>query len=393
MKICLINNVFYPYSRGGAEQVVEILAEKAQKAGQKVIIISSRPMGRAAPAAATAYDRYYLPSLYYFLNRLPKFLRLFYHIGSLFDLFTARYVKNILKKEKCDLVVTNNLTGLSLLIPAVIKKLQLKHVHILHDIQLLHPSGLMLYGQEKKLATWPAKAYRALVRRRFPSRIDVISPSRWLAEEHVRQGLFRFNRIKVHFNPVSDCLKAKDRPKETELPYIFLYVGQLAAHKGISLLISAFKKLKSIGKANQLALYIVGDGPDRIKIEQSAAADKDIKFFGRLEHDQIFPIMAGADCIVVPSLCYENSPTVVYEAASQGLGAIAAAIGGLPELIDYFGGFLFAPANQGDLIKKMRHVSELPAAERKKNSLQVLNKFSAYQKVDYIKGISEFLFE
>jgi len=45
------------------------------------------------------------------------------------------------------------------------------------------------------------------------------------------------------------------------------------------------------------------------------------------------PIISKMDVLVVPSLCYENSPTVIYEILALGLPVLAANIGGVAELI------------------------------------------------------------
>ena len=61
--------------------------------------------------------------------------------------------------------------------------------------------------------------------------------------------------------------------------------------------------------------------------------DKRIIFHGWLYHQNLSPLLKKIDVVVVPSLCYENSPTVIYESLSIGLPVIAADIGGLAELI------------------------------------------------------------
>ena len=43
MKICLIHNLFEPYARGGAEQVVKIAIDFVLSKGHKVILITSTP--------------------------------------------------------------------------------------------------------------------------------------------------------------------------------------------------------------------------------------------------------------------------------------------------------------------------------------------------------------
>ena len=147
MKICLINNLYKPYNRGGAERIVELIAAGLQGARHEVFLITTKPIGRKQKAESRKQKVYYINALYYNLNKLPKILRLFWHLCDMFDIGSYFKVKAILKKEKPDVVMTHNLKGVGYLIPSVIKNLGIKHIHTLHDIQLLHPSGLMMHGK------------------------------------------------------------------------------------------------------------------------------------------------------------------------------------------------------------------------------------------------------
>jgi glycosyltransferase involved in cell wall biosynthesis len=53
-------------------------------------------------------------------------------------------------------------------------------------------------------------------------------------------------------------------------------------------------------------------------------------------------------------VCYENSPTVIYEAYLVGIPVIASRIGGITELIHNLGGLLFRPGNKDDLTYQMK---------------------------------------
>jgi glycosyltransferase involved in cell wall biosynthesis len=65
----------------------------------------------------------------------------------------------------------------------------------------------------------------------------------------------------------------------------------------------------------------------------------------------------------VPSLCYENSPAVIYEAFAAGLPAIGSKLGGIAELIGD-DALLFAP-KEDDIGRKMRFVMENRASLEK----------------------------
>jgi len=391
MKIYLINNLYKPYNRGGAERIVELQAEGLTQTGHEVFIISTKPLF-ATPPPATAWHwragntqhlkpkAYYLPGLYYNLNKIPKILRLLWHLLDMFDIGNYLKIKPILKKEKPDIVITHNLKGLSYLIPRAINCLKIKHIHVLHDIQLLHPSGLMLYRKEKRLNSFPAKIYISLCRWLFSSPEIVISPSKWLMKLHEEKNFFSQSRKIVLPNPIPDSSVSSllPRRKTGGKVFRFLYVGQIEKHKGILFLINSFSILyQNFGRCG-FELIITGTGSKLKKAKQLAKLNKYIKILGWKDKEGVRELMNSTDCLIVPSLCYENSPTVIYEAASVGLPIIAARLGGIPELVHELGGILFKAGNEGDLMHQMRWVMDNPELLRKirKKSRNKIKKFS-----------------
>jgi len=374
MKICLINNLYKPYSRGGAEKIVEIIANSLKEKHNDVFILSTKPMFANHKPQTTNHKIYYINALYYNLNRLPKLLRIFWHVIDMLDLGSYLKIKFILKKEQPDIVMTHNLKGVGYLIPRLIKKLKIQHFHTLHDVQLLHPSGLIIYGQEKQIDSILAKIYTSVCAWLFDSPNIVISPSNWLMQIHTSRKFFSDSKQIIlpsptipnyHKNNLKNippsaeeaCLPDKQKPERI---FKFLYVGQIEKHKGILFLTNVFQKLCDDLKKNNCQLAIVGDGSKLKPAKKLASNNKNIKFLGKIGNDGIKRIMAFSDCLIVPSLCYENSPTVIYEAASIGLPVIASRLGGIPELIHELGGILFEPTNEGDLMYQMKWVIEHP---------------------------------
>jgi len=405
MKICLINNLYKPYSRGGAEQVVEAIANGLQEVGYEIFIITTETKKqknnlpsqagktKKQNSASTAQDRekiYYLRGFYYNLNKLPKFLRLFWHILDIFDIGSYWQVKSILKQERPEVVITHNLKGISYLIPRAIKSLKIRHIHTLHDIQLLHPSGLMIYGQERKIDSWLAKIYAGFCLWLFSATNIVISPSKWLMQEHTKRGFFKDAKQIILLNP-NPSFPPSFFTKKKELGgkiFHFFYVGQIEEHKGILFLIKVFKELINELNVNKFKLIIAGDGSKIEKARELARDNKVIKFIGKQETEVIMELMGKANCLIVPSLCYENSPTVIYEALSVGLPVIASRIGGVVELIHNFGGILFTPNNKSDLMKKIKWAVKNPL-ELEKISHGYQEKFSTFKLENYINKLLE----
>ena len=373
MKICLINNLYKPYNRGGAERIVELVVDGLQEAGYEVFLITTKPITQKHKNTKTQKHRiYYIDTLYYNLNRMPKILRLFWHLCDMFDIGSYFKVKAILKKEKPDVVMTHNLKGVGYLIPNVIKNLGIKHIHTLHDIQLLHPSGLMIYGKEKQIDGILAKMYASICRWLFGSPDVVVSPSKWLMDMHTNRGFFKDSMQAVISNPTflitspptpaaSPPLLSKERGVGGEVKsesFRFFYVGQIEAHKGVLFLIKVFKILREELEDESCELIIAGDGSKLKQAQKLAGDDGGVKFLGRVDNKDLLIMMQKYNALIAPSLCYENSPTVIYEALAAGLPVIASRIGGITELAHKTAGILFKPDNGGDLMYQMKWAIE-----------------------------------
>jgi len=328
MKIALLNNLYFPFSHGGAETIVKMMSEDFKKSGQEVFLITTKPRRTATPTP-TDLKIYYLNSGFYNLAKLPKILRVGWHLANIFSFKKYWQIKKILQAEKPDLVITHNLMGLGFLSARAIRRLKIKEEHFLHDIQLLHPSGLMVYGQEKKINHLAAKIYQYLLRGLLASPAKVISPSRWLLNLHEQRGFFPNSQKEVR--PfVWPPAPIKRSPRNDNLKKL-LFVGQIETAKGVFLLIDTFKKVPNPNLRLSLAIR---DGGQKIEAaKKTAASDRRIEFLGPLTYEETKKIMLASDFLVVPSLCYENSPTVIYGAQAVALPVIASNLGGIPEII------------------------------------------------------------
>jgi glycosyltransferase involved in cell wall biosynthesis len=333
MKICLVNNLLAPWSRGGAETVVEALAQAIVADGHEVFFIGTKPV-KAGALKIQEQRHYYLPSHYHSLNKWPYLFKLIWHLVSFANYSRPRELKKILLKETPDLIITNNLIGVGLDLGRLARELNIKHLHILHDIQLLHPSGLMLYGRVGELATPLAKLYQRLTRVRLGSPRAVVAPSQWLMNEHIKRGFFADSLQAIIPNPIAKTINAVDNKPDN----VFLFVGQVEEHKGVRLLLEAWQDFIDRTKA-EAKLVIVGDGSQLEFIKKLATPQ--VEFRGRLVGQDLADAYNQASCLVVPSLCYENSPTVIYEATQANLPVIASALGGIKELLNP--DYLFKP--------------------------------------------------
>lgn len=384
MKICLINNLYKPFNRGGAEKVCETIVQGLIKAGYEVFVITTKPRKQLS---ITDYQLriYYLNSLYFNLNRLPKFFRLFWHSWDVFNVISYFKIKKILKKEKCGAVITNNLMGLGFLTPGAIRSLRIKQWHIAHDIQLIHPSGLMYCQKEEIIDGLFAKIYSRICRALFKSPPVVIFPSRWLRDFYTTRSFFSLSKIIVLPNPVDfRPLRAPERP----VNFSFLFIGQIEKHKGVFLLIEAFNKIKD--KYPEAELILAGDGSQIDSAREQAAGNKNIKFLGWPGDEAVDKLLSSSHCLVYPSLVYENCPNAIERALAAGLPVLASDLGGISELLNDGAGVLFKPADAADLAEKMTWMIE------NKDSLHNLVKTGrrraeAFKTEYYVKKLEELI--
>lgn len=359
MKICAINNLYKPHKRGGAEIVFENIIEELKKRGHEVFVITSKSITKPTNEKEDKKNKIYrLRSCnivsYNNLAKIPKTIRLFWHLVDMFDVVNYWRVKSIVKKEKCDLVMTHNLKGMGYLIPRAIKKIGVKHIHTLHDIQLIHPSGLMIFGQEKIINNFFAKIYSFLCSFLFRSPEIIISPSKWLLDLHERKKFFIKSKKIILPNPIKiSNIESKNKNTNSDVS-CFIYVGLIEKHKGIDMLLKSFQNLRYESQYKKCRLNVIGDGSLLEKYKKIYKKENNIFFLGRLKNNEVLEELKKSNGLIVPSLCYENSPTVIYESASTKTPIIATRIGGITELIHDLGGLLFEPKNEKDLIRQMK---------------------------------------
>lgn len=343
MKICLINNRYYPYNRGGAEAVVLEMKKKLEKQGHQVYIITTKPKG--SNGQKELHDVYYLPSQYYKLSSWSFLRRLGWHFKNMFGHQQSNKVIKIIKDNKIDLVITHNIMGLGFQVPRKLAKEKILHHHFLHDVQLLHPSGLMFYKQEKKLNSIPSRIYQSINKYLFSQASKIISPSQWLLTEHTKRGFFINAQKKIErldFN----CPEVNNVHKDNYL----LFVGQIEKHKGLDILIRAFSN-----KAFSTNLFIIGQGSKLGAMKKLAETNKNIKFLDWKDKEELNSLIKNSRGLIVPSICYENSPTIIPQAHCFNIPIIASNIGGIPETINKQD-LLFEPQNIIDLQEKIQQL-------------------------------------
>jgi glycosyltransferase involved in cell wall biosynthesis len=367
LRFCMITTFYPPWSFGGDAVYVWQLSNELAQRGHHVTVIhcidSYNLLAEREP------DRIYenhpnvdvrgLKSGYGFLSPLAT-----QQTG--YPFFKSRRIEEIMD-EGFDVIHFHNISLIGG--PGIVRFGRGIKLYTTHEYWLLCPTHvLMRFGQ--KPCTDPHCLICQIVQKRPPQlwrytglmkeslrHLDaIISPSLFGKKLHEKNGL----SVPVYHIPnfitenetsvPQDAVNGMARPKE---PY-FLYAGRLEKLKGVHNLIPVFRRYKRAG------LVIAGRGGYEDKIRELSQGSGNIDVIGYLPPQELKRIYKAATALIVPSINYEMSPLVVYEALGQKTPVIANNIGGLPELIEKSGGGLVYNSDE-ELVSMMDRLLDEPS--------------------------------
>jgi len=205
-------------------------------------------------------------------------------------------------------------------------------------------------------------AYRNRYLYRLCQQVDhFLAPSEFLRRQYIAQG-FPASRITVAENGLDTARLAgtpiADLPPPPIRPH-FGFLGSLAWQKGVHILVEAFNQLP-----DKAALTIYGNEnafPEYVAQLKAAARHPYIRFAGQLDHRAVGVALRQIDCLVVPSLWYENSPVTIQEAYAMQVPVIASRLGALEEKVqDGKTGRLFSAGSSQELAEILCQIIEHP---------------------------------
>ncbi|NPV51060.1 MAG: glycosyltransferase family 4 protein [Candidatus Methanofastidiosum sp.] len=386
MKICLINTLYPPDIIGGAEVIVQKLAEGLKKNGYEIFIIATNSERKYFHEESNGIRVYRINpfNLYpaYKAQKYPNIIKPIWHVIDLWNPFMYFKIKNILKEELPDIVHINNYKGLSLSAFSAAKSLGIPFIFTAHDYSLICPRANLLnrHGKICNKKSILCKLYIALQKYVFDKNSPYIftSPSQFVIDK------LKENKFLIKTKSVKIPLGLELNNKLTKKNYSsinILFVGNLSKHKGPHILIETFKRIKK----DNLVLNIVGKGEDENELKEFSKEDTRIIFHGFVSDKELVRFYKKANICVVPSIWYDNSPMVIYESFKYGTPVVASDIGGIPELIeDGVNGYLFEP---GNLIQLKEIIERLinDTKEIKKIEKGTYNTSKYYSIDNYIK--------
>lgn len=205
---------------------------------------------------------------------------------------------------------------------------------------------------------------------------EFFEPKYWQLSEKVRRAKFvncisEFCRSQVMIFSPQDCwgklriVHCGVRPTDflpvehSGIGNRLLFVGRLAAVKGLPVLLDALAKIRS--HQPDVKLCIAGDGPDRARLATQAKSlgiEANVEFLGYQSQSQVRQLLQQTDVFVMSSFA-EGVPVVLMEAMAAGVPVVATRIAGIPELVeDGVSGYLVPPGEADAIVQRVMQLFE-----------------------------------
>lgn len=328
MKICLINNLYFT-----GHYTETIALGMAQE--DEVVVIANEPFsGLDSLRPSVEYVngikvyRFYPLNVYrhYPMKYRPLWIRLLWHLVEIWNPHPYFVIKNILKKEKPDIIHSFNFIGESTSVYTAIKAVGCPHVHSICDGNLLSPWA-SLYRNGKMIEFKFFDRPFMKIKRLLSKSVDaMIVESPFMRDIHLRNGFFK--NIPFYILGFPYRLSPTHLKNKSYSPINILFTGNIATEKGIFVLLDAFRQLNR----RNAVLHFVGRGPELEELKKRSQGMENVLIHGYVTDEQLADLYQEANITVVPSLCCEAGPASAFiESIPFGTPVVGAIAGGSHE--------------------------------------------------------------
>lgn len=393
MRILQVVHQFPPSKIGGTEIYTQSLASSLARKGHEVIVFHREPQVTNQPySEELVSDGVRIHRVCYDISTASP-LQAF--LLSFSNGFIEKDFARLLTETQPDVVHFQHLKDLSLELIDVTDQHGIPMLMTLHDYwllcgnaQLLRPNGSICRGpllwlncahcaaarvhRPHLLLAAPVIAalfgYRSLMVRRAMSRVPLfITPTLFTKRVFERHGVSEAKIRHIAPGIEMEVAGAKRVEGGDGIPH-FVYVGGLSWQKGVHVLIEAFNGIDP----TEARLRIYGDEssfPEYSARLHEQATNPAIQFMGSIPHQELGPVLAAANAVVVPSVWYETYCLIIQEAFAAKVPVIASNLGALAERVtDGVDGLLVPPYDASalrDAIQKVIDDRRLLAGLRK----------------------------
>ncbi|HWO42675.1 MAG TPA: glycosyltransferase family 4 protein [Candidatus Eisenbacteria bacterium] len=344
LRFCMITTFYPPYNFGGDGIFVQRLANELGRRGHTVDVIhcidAYRLSGRSP---AGVYDDHPNVTVHGLKSPFGMVSPLATHQTGL-PLFKSSKILKILNKG-FDVINYYNISLVGG--PRVLQYGHAIKLYTILEYWLVCPTNV-LFKYNREPCTKPSCFTCSLAYKRPPQlwrysglmqsavkHVDAfIAPSRFGKEVHRIMGL-NVPTVEIpYFVPFESPAPVEDAGYGSKPPY-FLFVGRLEKLKGLQTLMPVFRQRPNI------RLLVAGTGLYEPKLRQLAQG-VNVEFLGRKTAPELSGLYRHATAVIVPSICYDNSPLVTYEAFREKTPVIARDLGGMGEPVrESGGGFVY----------------------------------------------------
>jgi glycosyltransferase involved in cell wall biosynthesis len=375
-----------PDMKGGGEKSTQIIAQALSRAGHTVTVLTcaATPTDKLDTDKKTRVISVCSPNTFWSFNPPDsKVERIVWHLLESRNRKSEELVSRTLADVKPEIVLTSTLENFGASAWLACNKHRIPVIHILRSYYLLCYKSTM-YSQKGNCGT-ACMACRLITKPRRQTAKNggvqgVIGISKFILNAH--KQIFQATPSRVIHNPTQIN---QYKPSSDNKKIIFGYLGRIEKEKGTESVLRAFNSLQG-----QHELIVAGRGDPAYEQQlKSNYAHKSIKFLGWVDPATVY---RSIDYVIVPSTWKEPFGRIVIEAYSYGVPVIAAATGGITELVnDGIEGFLFNPGDEQSLLAALNRAISLESREKmKKNAFNKAKEFSEDSiSAEYIEFIEE----
>ena len=276
----------------------------------------------------------------------------------------------ISERSRFDRTVIDSLAGLAnTLGPDVIQTHAVKAHFLLRKAGLDRSFPWVAFHHGYTWQNLRVRMYNQLDRWSLRTAVRVVTVSVPFREELIRQGV-QPERIRILHNAIDPHYGATARSSAPELlarlglqngEPVILSVGRMSPEKDHLGLLDAFHRIHTAGIVDP-HLVIVGDGPERPRIEQRIRAlglASRVILAGHVSSAEPY---YGIASVTVLSSRSEGSPNALLESMAASVPAVATSVGGVPEIVTHReSALLVTPGAPDELAKAISEILTNPA--------------------------------
>lgn len=389
MKILMVPSGYYPECCGGVEVITQALSEGLVKKGHEVIVICQSDKNQEY--ILNEVKVYKIKPKELKNNKSKKIIYKINRILQMYNPFNKKKIKEILNKEKPDIVHLHMARKLSMSILKVCEEMNIPVISTLHEYFSLwnfNPFDSM----ERMLKTkpqWYIEKIRNKHRKLTKNVKYITAPLKKTIETYQKQGYYKnvkgteiINALPM-FNEEKrrKILETKIKKLENNDNINFLIISRLMPFKGIEIALESFMECKE----DKFVLNVVGDGLLVDFVKKCSNKDSRIKYHGYLIGEEKDKIFKDSDILIFPTTELETFGLVILEAYNYSMPVITSSVEATKRLVNNKTGIVIDKLNKDNLRKAIQIYRN-----KKQIIIQMKNVFEKVKEINYDKFIENY---